>query len=417
MEMAYVITAPNHCFLPNVVTALREPAPALSTKRLTSVEQLRAYTSPWDDLWQRSDVRNPRARAQVLALAARYFAQDGAFSALTVRRGERLVAAMPMVRQPRMAGVLNTGGQLQGESVSCPGLVADGDESLGEVMDCLMAGVKQLPWSVLCFSQVAYETRAWRAFRAAAARAGLPLDIRTDYWVGQVDMDGDWDVYFASRTRSHRHACRQHARQLEKAGGVDLRIWTGGEAAELDELLERGWGVEDRSWKGEAGTSVLRVPGMPEYYRREAQLLAEAGQLALAFLEHQGQPIAFSYGWNCKDTYLTPKVGYDAAYARFGPGQQLIMRLLEHGHQDPRCHLLDFAGPLADWTSKWTTRRYPVGRVLLSTGHPWARSIMRMYCGAHKKLRSMKSIWQMVRGDRAQQASTDDAQYPKDMAE
>src|SRR5205823_1941423 len=139
------------------------------------------------------------------------------------------------------------------------------------------------------------------------------------------------------------------------AGGAELMVHSHLQPHEVREHLARGFEVEDRSWKGLAGSSVLKSAGMLDFYRREAEQLAACGQLELVFLEHQGQPIAFDYGWNSKGIHSLAKIGYDEAYARVGPGQLMIMGLLERLHADPARRALDFWGPLMSWHESWVT--------------------------------------------------------------
>ena len=110
-------------------------------------------------------------------------------------------------------------------------------------------------------------------------------------------------------------------------GTVQAECVTQATDAELRELMELCFALEDRSWKGAAGTSVLRVPGLREYYLQEA-------------------------------------LRYHQLESYFG---------------DPNIHLLDTLGSMCRAKAAWATRVYRTGRLTLSTGNAWSRRALRAY--------------------------------------
>ena len=125
--------------------------------------------------------------------------------------------------------------------------------------------------------------------------------------------------------------------------------------------------------------SVLKNPRMFNYLCAEARQLARRGELQLTFLEHRGQAIAFEYGWNAAGVYGAAKVGYDEAYAKLTPGQLLRYLLLERMFADPAQRLVDFLGPATDATSRWSTGRYRVGRIVAANRGIGGRLAARLY--------------------------------------
>ncbi len=252
---------------------------------------------------------------------------------------------------------------------------ADGDAAL----TALVAAIRRLPQPVLWLDGVALDAPHWRKFRAALEAADLPHVSRESFRVGQVAISHDWDAMRGAWSANHRRHMKQMERRAEKDGGAELVVYRDLSADECDALVRQGFAIEDRSWKAAAGTSVLKSPGMLDYYLRQARELAAAGQLQLSFLKFRGQVIAFEYGWNSKGIYSSPKVGYDEAFAHLTPGQLLRSRLLERFSTDPRQTTFDFCGPLCDATRKWITGSYLVGRLVASTGRLAGQLYLRAY--------------------------------------
>ncbi len=349
----------------------------LTIRELHTTDELRAASAAWDDLWLRSDAANPAARAEVIALWVDYFHPGVRFRALAVEQNGKLVAALPLFGRSRLKGLVPCG-SLPG---SCWGggemLLVDADCDRDAVMDKLVGGFDRLPWPILSLGLVSPESPRWCGFVAAAERAGLSTSIETEDRIGQVAIEHDWPAYLARLKGDHRRSKMRYARKLAEAGGGALEICNAPAPDELESLLRRAFEVEDRSWKGEQGSSVLRMPGAFEYYCREARLLAQYGHVELAFLQHRDRTIAFDYGWSAKGVHYTVKLGYDDAFAKFGPGQLMIMWLLERLHADRSRRLLDFIGPLRSFHADWATSSYPVGRLTVATPHLLSGSMFR----------------------------------------
>jgi hypothetical protein len=242
-----------------------------------------------------------------------------------------------------------------------------------------VAQLMRLGWPLLWLENTPYEESHWQRFLAACRRAGLPVSVRDQYRVGQVEIGHNWDAYEASLKGDHRRNRRKQLRQLEQQGATELVVHTPTVAAEVNDLVRIGFEVEDRSWKGAAGSSVLRQPGLLQYFQLEARQLADWGQLELCFLLHAGQPIAFIYGWSAKGVRYTPKLGYDEAFKPFGPGHLLMLKHLERLHADGTARLVDFNGPLVPWFASWATRSYPLGRVVVGGPRSFDRGLFTAY--------------------------------------
>jgi hypothetical protein len=172
---------------------------------------------------------------------------------------------------------------------------------------------------------------------------------------------------------------RKAFRRAEEAGGVELDLRRPHSSSELEALLNEGFEVEHRSWKGQEGSSVLANPAMRSFYLRQAARLAQWGSLELAFLRYQGKAIAFEYGWAVHGVYYTPKVGFDDEFAQFSPGQLLRYLLLKDFFSRADRWTVDFLGPLSDATARWATNTYPISRLMIETGKASGKALLGAY--------------------------------------
>jgi CelD/BcsL family acetyltransferase involved in cellulose biosynthesis len=160
---------------------------------------------------------------------------------------------------------------------------------------------------------------------------------------------------------------------------VALRVVRDAPPDEIEPLLRRGFELEHRGWKGRNASSVLSVPGIFEFLTAQARQLAAWGQLQLTFLERQGEPIAFEYGWSSKGVYHAMKIAYDEAWSKLTPGQLLRWRLFEQLHAEGQCRLVDFMGPGTRATEIWANDRYVLGRLVIAPGRLSGRLALHGY--------------------------------------
>ncbi len=364
---------------------------------LRTAGEIRAAAPAWDALWARSEVLVPTARAEFVALWLEQFAPDKPTAAVLVEHQGRAVAALPLVEQ-RWSRFVQAGGLPTNPWASHGDLLLD-PAAGPEAIDALVTAVgRDTPWPLFHFNPVALETPRWQAFAAAAGRAGWSLHQQARWRTGVVRIAGSWADYEASLGREHRRNRKRNAQTLDKAGGGQFELRTEFTASEATSLVREGFEVEDRSWKGAAGSSVLRSPGMLEFFTRSALAAVDAGCLELAFLRHAGQPIAFAYGWRAKETHFLPKVGYDENYKQFGPGQLLVMRWLEALFAAGEPQTLDFWGELAPWTESWSNDSYAVGRIVAAGPSPLGRSLVYAYENWRPRLKKLRDY---LRGEKA----------------
>jgi len=326
------------------------------------------------------------------------FAPQARLCALAVYEGERMVAALPLVGT-KLRGLV-TVGRIPGNEWSSAGeLMVDPQASVERVLEVLVQGLGDLHWPLLWFDTIDAGSWQWRALRKTLKRAGLRHVSRTRYHVGRVEIDHDWKGYEASWSRNHRRHVRRSLTRAESEGQLELEVFGRLEPSEIEPLLRLGFEVEDRSWKGQEQSSVLKSPDAFDFFLEQARLLAVRHQLELVFLKHNGQPIAFEYGWFAKNTYFSPKVGYDEAFHRFAPGQLLRYKLFEKFFAEPDRKCIDFLGAISDATAKWSTSTYPIDWLMVATRRRRGRILLKAY-------QSLSGMRRWLRGKRSQSAES-----------
>lgn len=363
----------------------------LRIQSIGSAGELRAHAAAWDDLWLRSPVSTPRARAALVATWLEQFAPAEPFRAIVAEWNGEFVAALPLLMR-RVKSVLPVASLPSNPWASCGEWLIDlTSPHAVAAAHAITRHMIDERWPIVWLDFAPLDRPDWRLLLGAFGQAKLALATRPQLAVGTVDRQvgfAHYEQHFARRFRRNR---RRNAKLLETAGGAAFRCLSDLAPAEARATLLRGFAVERRSWKGAQGTSVLQHPGPLEYYLREAEQLAAWNGLELTFLDLAGEAIAFQYGICGKGTHFIAKCGYDAAYSRYGPGVQLMARTIEALHAHPTLQQIDFCGPLVPWTAEFMTGKYDVARVVVSPCGGVRSAAVRFYKTWYPRIKRLRA--------------------------
>jgi CelD/BcsL family acetyltransferase involved in cellulose biosynthesis len=348
----------------------------LRTIHIESLDALRAMAAAWDDLWRRSEATLPSLRADMLAQWVEQFAQPDDFHAVAIEADGRLAAAMPLVRR-RIAGVIEAGAMPCNEWSASGDLLLDPSE--GRALDAMATAIRELPWPLLWLDEAMLDAPRWQALQEVFVREGMTVAKHPRWQVGRVEIDHDWPAYKANWSRKHRQKMAWSLRRLVARGKVRLTVRSQWSPDEVATAMQQCFEIEDHGWKGAAGTSMLRTPGMAEFFVRQAELAAQGDHLEVATLHCGGRPVAFCYGLSAKGVFHSVKTSYDPAYARQRPGQLLRYCLLERFFADPERKAMDFQGSMTEAHAAWLPQRYTLGRLAIAPRSFWGRLAVQAY--------------------------------------
>lgn len=333
--------------------------------QIISVDEVRDAAPRWDDLWWRSEVTCPAVRAEMVAQWLEQFSPRGNFQALVVEDQGQWAAALPLVHSS-LGPLLGTAGTTSNEWSPSGDLLIDPSAPVDTVLEVMVDGLRKIPWPLLWLKDVPSDTPRWEAFRQAVDRRGMPSDHHRHTEVGRIEIGPDWETFRRRLSKKHRSKMARCDRRLAERGEVRLEMLGGLDPQQVEPRLREAFEIEDRSWKGQGGTSVLQSPGIFEYFVRQARQLAEWGQLELAFLHCGETPVAFVYGYGAKGVSYWNKIGYDPDYGCCTPGQLLQCHLLEAYHSQPDRRVVDTMGPLTRALAQWNPTPRAAGRLAVA---------------------------------------------------
>ncbi len=241
-------------------------------------------------------------------------------------------------------------------------LLASSPEALGRLAEEVARA--RLP---LLLERVPADSPTSAALREAfAGRARLHASEKVGFPV--LALDERWSEPGGGLSSSRRSAMRRSRRKAEKQGEIEVELLSPA-PAEVSDLLDLAFEIEARSWKGEAGTALLMVPRMNDFYRRFASELASRGQLRIDLLKVGGRAVAMQYGAVWDRRHWLFKIGYDAKYSFASPGQLLLAESIAAAAKAGLTHY-ELFGSAASWTEAWTAEVRPCERLVVLPHSP-----------------------------------------------
>jgi CelD/BcsL family acetyltransferase involved in cellulose biosynthesis len=265
--------------------------------------------------------------------------------AVTVNRGEELVAVAPMDVKP-VNGICRRvmlGVDLLHEPAD---ILAADPQALDEIAHVLAKDP-----APISFGRLPADSPSTTALRSAFARRALIL-VRPRSSYPYLELNESWtkpEQHLKARRRSDLRRARRRA---DKLGNITSEVLTPA-PEELAPLLDEVFDVEARSWKKEAGTAMACGSVEGVFFSKYAHAACLRGDLRLAFLRLDGQPIAVQLAVVQGGRFWLLKIGYDAQFASCSPGNLLMREAIAYAAKS-RLAGFEFLGGNEPWIKPWT---------------------------------------------------------------
>ena len=122
--------------------------------------------------------------------------------------------------------------------------------------------------------------------------------------------------------------------------------------------------VEDKSWKGAQGTSLIKNPKLRAFFETYLRKACEEGILRFCFIDIDNQPVSMHIAIESDKSFWVLKLGYDESLAKCSPGAQLAMDTIEYSVQQGLARY-EFLGSEEVWQEAWPVESHPYFTVLI----------------------------------------------------
>lgn len=152
-------------------------------------------------------------------------------------------------------------------------------------------------------------------FREVAERAGWSVEIEQEDVAPRLELPASWDAYLANLRKKDRHELRRKMRRLEAAGEirqVELTQPDDVEAAMDDFMALHRMSTTDKA--------EFMTAGRERFFRTVAVALAREYSTRLVFLEINGERVAASLSFVCRNVRYLYNSGYNPTQSSLSVG-------------------------------------------------------------------------------------------------
>jgi CelD/BcsL family acetyltransferase involved in cellulose biosynthesis len=326
-----------------------------------TLDDLTRHANAWDDLALAAPEQLPMlSHAWVASFLETDMQASRDWRCLFAYAQERLVGVLPVMR---IGGPL-PGVRLQGtygvsaHTRSGYALLRPGSErgALSAMLAALQAAERHYLW--LRFGGIRENSRLLSVEGLETARAAPMEAARWQQTGSTLPTRGSFDDYERGLQANFRRNLRKARNRCEREHEMSFDIFTG-EDARSAELLDRFLDLEASGWKGRAGTAIKGSPRLVDFYSSLTGRMGDRDWLEWHFLTLDGAPVAGHLAIRFGRSLVLPKIAYDEAHARLGPGNLLFREIAARAFADEG---LDEINCISDtsWHHNWrmSTARY-----------------------------------------------------------
>jgi len=317
---------------------------------LNSIADLCEKSEYWDDLWSRSSVVTPLARANFIVQWVEKFAPKGKFCAIVVQSNNRFLAALPIV-ETKKAKIISSGMNPSNAWAMSGQFLVDFRENTECIINLLVSGIRNLPFSILWFDYIRFDEPEWILFKRGLDAQNIPSHWLVRYPSAVVKLDKTSGNFLSQFDIKGISKIERKYRRYYSNNNIQFAYTCSRD--EVLTLLSSCFELENLGWKGGAkGGSILKR-GMDLFVKDQALALCENKELFLFMLKNDDKLIAFLYGILSKKTLFMLKASYNPAFCNYAPGQVLMYLIFSNFCQKNDVLIVDFVGEAMTYQKLW----------------------------------------------------------------
>jgi hypothetical protein len=167
-------------------------------------------------------------------------------------------------------------------------------------------------------------------------------------------LPSTFDEWLAGRDRKSRYNLKRSGALLEKEFEGRYTVDRFEHPEDFDRIVEHLDRIAAKTYQRGLGAGFADTPERRELVR----IALDRGWFRAWVLRIDDEPIAFWQGTVRDGTYFSNNTGYDPAFARFGVGTYVQMKMLEDLCADPSVGVLDFGWGDADYKARFGTESW-----------------------------------------------------------
>lgn len=322
----------------------------------------------WRDLAERAVEPNPFFEPASLLPAARHLGESHVGLLVVEDTGHDWLACLPVIPRLRLRDVRMPVWSVWRHlhTPLCTPLVAQSavdsatNALVQQALQLSRVGIVALPW-------IGDEGPVVAGVLAALEESGACPAVHRSFERAIMRRPALNDGVEALVSRNTRRDLGRLGRRLAEQLDAPLELHDASERrAAVDEFIE----IEATGWKGERGTAFASREGHADYFRELCDGFRAQGRLQLLTLGSEERAVSYKCNLLAGDAVFCFKIAFDESFARFRPGLQLELRMLELFRDGMSQSWMDScADPDSQLFEHLWPERRRIGSYVLAAGH------------------------------------------------
>jgi len=200
-------------------------------------------------------------------------------------------------------------------------------------------------WDVIKFHLVPENEELYKVCKSIFTSQYRTKEIETCTQV--VNCNSNFDEYAESNVKGRRiKDIKRSIRRLSEVGKLNFIEVKGKQ--DIEKGLKYFYDIEDKNWKGQKGTSLLRTY-QGDFYKKLAFHFSEDDSVRIYLLQLNDRYVAGAYVIVDREIFYLMKIGYDEDFYQYSPSILLMYFLFKKIFGDNEIIKFDYFGPFYSW--------------------------------------------------------------------
>jgi len=358
-----------------------------SVVRIDNFGDMLSLENQWNALLKKSNIDSPFMTFEFISTWWKHFGDDSKLFVLAVYDGEQLVGIAPLMQKKRsIFRVLQFIGTGDSEYL---GFVTVGDKQrvVQTILDYLIDNRSE--WDVINLYHMPFDQ-----FSNTNAVDGRTLKIfsRAYSKSSYLSLDGSWEDFLQTQSRSFRKDIKRIENKLAKAGNPELVCYVDPiSAAKLFDILSD---IEAQSWKAQSGNLFFNAKNARGFFTELLGKFARRVWLEGYVLKLDGEPIATELNFSYNNKIYSYSGNFSKKYAKLSPGRLVMSRTIRSAFERGFTEF-DFLEGIENYKSRWMTGQRSVHQAVITKKSLYSRAAYFFLFKAKwmlKKRRTMRKL-------------------------
>jgi Acetyltransferase (GNAT) domain len=315
---------------------------------LPARKHFRDYSSKWDELNCRTFQNHPLLDSRFLGPLIEHFATDRELIAVNAS-GEG--AHSMLLLTPAKLGIAKS--FLPSQTEISPVLLASIDE-VPALLDALPGPMTAL--ELFC------QDPEYSAF--PIPQCYLKYELTPHVMTVSIELAGDFDEYWLSRSRKLRQNLSRALRRVASAG-KQCRLKIIEAPGDIERAVERYGDLEIRGWKGASGTAIHSGNVQGWFYRDLLRRFSEIDRAVVYELYSDDELVSSQLAIGNEFMLITLKTTFNELFRSFSPGHLLDYLMLKHEFGRKRFRQVEFYTNAGPELLRWGTRNRQIQHITI----------------------------------------------------